>query len=133
MNSPSNKIAAVALLVCVGLVVSCGSRVRKGGDGRGLDQNDAQLQEDARTKAPVVFGTVVEAASGRALAGVEVKGPGGHRTWSDTEGRFRLEGFQVGVSGTLEASSASGLVGENRLRPLTGGELEVVIRLRRPR
>ena len=80
--------------------------------------------------APVVTGTVVDARSGKPIAGAVVRGPGGLETKSDARGRFTLRGLAHGASGELVATSEAGLAGKNVLRPLEGGPLEVVIHLR---
>jgi hypothetical protein len=76
----------------------------------------------------VVAGTVVDGATGRLVGGASVVGPGGRETKSDERGRFEL-GLDVGLEGPLVARAGK-LVGENRLRPLEPGRLEVVILLR---
>lgn len=80
--------------------------------------------------APVVTGTVVDARTGKPIAGALVRGPGGLETKTDKAGRFVLRGLARGVSGELVATSEAGLSGKNLLRPLEGGALEVVIHLR---
>jgi len=79
--------------------------------------------------APVVTGTVLDARTGKPIAGAVVKGPGGVETKSDARGRFVLRGLPLGVSGELVATS-DGLTGKNLLRTLEGGPLEVVLHLR---
>jgi hypothetical protein len=76
----------------------------------------------------VVVGTVVDGATGRPVQGASVAGPGGRETVSDARGRFELD-LAVGLEGPLVARAGK-LVGENRLRPLEAGRLEVVILLR---
>jgi hypothetical protein len=80
--------------------------------------------------APLVIGTVVDARSGKPIAGAVVRGPGGLETKSDARGRFTLRGLVPGTSGELVATSEAGLSGKNVLRPLEGGPLEIVIHLR---
>ncbi|HEX6882671.1 MAG TPA: hypothetical protein VF530_04770 [Planctomycetota bacterium] len=80
--------------------------------------------------APVVTGTVVDARTGKPVAGAVVRGPGGLETKTDKTGRFVLRGLARGASGELVATSAAGASGKNLLRPLEGGTLEVVIHLR---
>ncbi len=77
----------------------------------------------------VVVGTVLEAATGKPVRGAVVSGPGGSQAVSDERGRFELAGLFAGMQGTLVAREGR-LAGENRLRPLEAGRLEVVIFLR---
>ncbi len=79
---------------------------------------------------PVVSGTALEARSGKPVAGATIRGPGGVETTSDASGRFVLRGLPAGASGELVGTTASGLSGKNRLQPLQGGVLEVVLYLR---
>jgi len=81
-------------------------------------------------EAPVVVGTVLEASTGKPVAGARVEGPGGATATSDASGRFVLRGLAPGQTGELRGSTESGLTGANRLRPLKGGQLEVVLFLR---
>jgi len=80
--------------------------------------------------APVVTGTVVDARTGKPIAGALVRGPGGLETKTDRAGRFVLRGLARGASGELVATTEAGASGKNLLRPLEGGTLEVVIHLR---
>ena len=79
---------------------------------------------------PVVTGTVLDARTGKPIAGAVVRGPGGAETKSDAHGRFVLRGLALGVSGELVGTSECGLTGKNLLRALEGGPLEVVLHLR---
>jgi hypothetical protein len=79
--------------------------------------------------APVVVGTVVDARTGKPVAGARVVGPGGVETQSDAEGRFVLRGLAFGAEGELVVT-AKELSGKNRLRALEGGVLEVVVHVR---
>ncbi len=76
-----------------------------------------------------VVGTAVDAASGERLAGVRVLGPDGLETRTDASGRFELAGLPLGWRGPLLAEGPGGLKASLRLRPLTAGRLEVVVRL----
>jgi hypothetical protein len=86
----------------------------------------------SREGPPVVSGVAILAATGKPLAGVTLTLPDGTTAVSDEAGRFELAGMEPGLEGVLEARSKDGLVGENRLLPLSAGRLEVVVRLRRP-
>ena len=74
-----------------------------------------------------VFGTVLEAATGEPLAGVQIRGPGGATATSDERGHFALE---VDGAGDLLAVGPDGLEAVNRLQPAHGERLEVVLHLR---
>jgi hypothetical protein len=87
----------------------------------------------ARAGPPVVAGTTLDAATGKPLAKVTVTLPDGTSAVSDAGGRFELRGMALGLEGELVARHPSGLEGQNRLLPLAGGRLEVVVRLARPR
>ena len=80
--------------------------------------------------APIVTGTVLDARTGKPIAGARVRGPGGVETTSDAQGHFVLRGLALGASGELVATTEAGLTGKNLLRALTGGQLEVVLHLR---
>src|SRR6185503_8427252 len=70
---------------------------------------------------PIVTGTVLDARTGKPIAGALVRGPGGVETKSDAQGRFVLRGLALGVSGELVGTSEAGLTGKNLLRALEGG------------
>ena len=79
---------------------------------------------------PVVTGTVVDARTGKPVAGALVRGPDGVEAKSDARGRFVLSGLAPGASGELVATAESGRSGRNVLRPLAAGPLEVVLYVR---
>jgi len=79
---------------------------------------------------PVVTGTVLDARTGKPIAGALVRGPGAVEARSDARGRFLLRGLALGTAGELVATTEAGLSGKNRLRPLAAGPLEVVVYLR---
>ncbi|MFT5284788.1 MAG: hypothetical protein ACI8TQ_000946 [Planctomycetota bacterium] len=87
----------------------------------------------SREGPPVVAGVTIHAATGQPLANVTLTLPDGTTAVSDASGRFEMVGMLPGLEGLLEASHEDGLLGSNRLLPLAGGRLEVVVRLRRPR
>jgi hypothetical protein len=94
------------------------------------DPDAARVQAPAPAgPAPIVTGTVLDARTGKPIAGALVRGPGGVETKSDASGRFVLRGLALGASGELVATS-DGLTGKNLLRTLEGGPLEVVLHLR---
>jgi len=80
--------------------------------------------------APVVTGTVLDARSGKPVAGATVRAPGGQTATTDRQGRFVLRGLPAGTSGELVGTTEAGLTGKNLLRPLEGGALEVVLYVR---
>lgn len=95
------------------------------------DAADAGSQASATLgPSPVVTGTVVDARSGKPIAGALVRGPGGAETKSDARGRFVLRGLSLGASGELVGTTPAGLAGKNTLRALESGPLEVVLHLR---
>lgn len=75
-----------------------------------------------------VAGTVLDGSTGRPVGGARVTGPGGREAVSDACGRFELA-LVAGLAGPLLAREGA-RSGENRLRPLEPGRLEVVIVLR---
>ncbi len=78
-----------------------------------------------------VVGTVLDAATREPLAGADVRGPHDSRATSDASGRFRLESLHSGEGGEVVATTDDGLEGRVELRPLSPGELEIVLHLRR--
>jgi len=80
--------------------------------------------------APLLSGTVLDARTGKPVAGATVRAPGGQETTTDERGRFVLRGLALGTSGELVGTTEAGLTGKNRLRPLVGGPLEVVLYVR---
>lgn len=117
--------AACAAALSTGLL-ACGSSPEAAGgparsEGQGGDRADGPV---------ILFGTAVEASSGRPLPGVQVEGPGGAQTRTDENGRFVLRGLVAGAEGELRAATADGRTAANRLRPLRPGQLEVVLYLR---
>ena len=83
-----------------------------------------------RGPPPVVRGTVLDASTRKPMPGVRVHGPAGVEAVSDVDGRFVLEGLELGWEGDLVAETATGREGRNRLRALGPGELEVVLFVR---
>jgi hypothetical protein len=94
------------------------------------DESHARPASVATGPAPVVAGTVLDARTGKPIAGALVRGPGGVEAKSDAQGRFVLRGLALGATGELVATTESGLTGKNPLRALEGGLLEVVLHLR---
>jgi hypothetical protein len=100
---------------------------------RNTSSDEAEATSTAPVQAgpaPLVTGTVVDARTGKPVAGALVRGPGGAEAKSDAKGRFTLRGLALGATGELVATTEAGLAGKNLLRPLEGGRLEVVIHLR---
>ncbi|MSR63402.1 MAG: carboxypeptidase regulatory-like domain-containing protein [Planctomycetes bacterium] len=98
------------------------------------ESNDGQGQRSsapvAAGPAPLVTGTVLDARTGKPVAGARVVGPGGVEAKSDAHGRFVLHGLTLGAEGELVGTTTAGLTGKNRLRALASGPLEVVLYLR---
>jgi len=116
----------LALFLC-SLAFGCGTATRA---------QDTDNAASARSLAPVgqagpplVVGTTIDAATGRPIA-ASLTAPDGTRATSDAEGRFRLR-LPLGTEGELVAETEDGRRGRVALRPLVGGELEVVLHLRR--
>jgi len=63
------------------------------------------------------------------VAGARVVAPDGTEATSGADGRFRLKGVAAGTAGELVATSGA-LRGTVRLRPVSGGRLEVVLHVR---
>ena len=108
------------------LLAACTNPSPAGGDELLLPAADTGLSGPA----PVVLGTVLDARSGKPVSGATVKAPGGLQAKSDEHGRFVLRGLALGTSGELVGTTQGGLSGKNRLRPLVGGPLEVVLYVR---
>ncbi len=117
-------LASAALLMNLG----CGSSPRNQGQDQESALHSAAFDEHAGPA--VVVGTVLEAATGKPISGARIQGPGGTQALTDSKGRFELAGLKAGMQGRIVAQSSAGLTGENRLRPLAPGQLEVVIYLR---
>jgi hypothetical protein len=119
--------ARVAVLLAAGFLASAAA-CRNPGTG-----TDAALVHPASARPgppPLVTGTVVDARTGKPLAGATVRGPGGSEATSDARGRFVLRGIPRGTAGELVATTETGRTGRNRLRGLAGGPLEVVVHVR---
>ncbi len=117
------------VLVCM-LVATCSC------ESNGRDESPGGAAAPAfvpRGGPPVIVGTALSAATGKPLSGVTLTLPDGTTGLSDEKGRFELRGMAPGLEGRLQATHPSGLVGGNRLLPLSGGRLEIVVRLARPR
>lgn len=79
----------------------------------------------------LVVGSVIDAATGRAVPDIRLEGPEGSRATSDDRGRFEMEGLRAGDSGEIVALAPDGRRGGVTLRPLAPGRLEVVVQLYR--
>lgn len=114
-------------ILAAGVVLVAGCRNPSDSEGAALPGSWVPA---ASGPAPLVTGTVLDARTGKPVAGALVRGPGGVETKSDARGRFVLRGLRLGASGELVGTSPAGLAGKNRLRPLESGPLEVVLHLR---
>ena len=122
------RAGALVLLAMLSSSACLGS---KGSRGDGEPRLGVTSAAPRGLSPSVVYGTVVEASTGEPRAGVLVEWSAvGVRTRSDDAGRFVLQGLPLGVAGVIEAHTDDELVGRNRLRPLDGEPLEVVIYLR---
>jgi protocatechuate 3,4-dioxygenase beta subunit len=120
--------ARIAVLVLAAFLASAAACRNPGAGG-----DAAVLQGGASGRpgpAPIVTGTVVDARTGKPVAGAVVRGPLGVEATCDARGRFVLRGLPAGTSGELVATTAAGRTGTNRLRSLAGGPLEVVVHVR---
>ena len=113
------------MLLALLLALGAGACRNPSADAAGAGRSSA-----ATGPGPVVMGTVLDARSGRALAGALVRGPGGVEAVSDAQGRFVLLGLPLGAVGELVGTTEAGLRGTNRLRTLSAAPLEVVLHLR---
>ena len=126
LTSPTKPVLAAGLLLA-GLALACGSSPRATETSSG----SAGPALSAAEGPPVVIGTVIDAATGEPLPGVEILGPDGSSTRSGADGRFALKGMARGTSGRLLATAGDGREGAVTLRPLAGGSpLEIVLRVR---
>ncbi|MEW6072233.1 MAG: carboxypeptidase regulatory-like domain-containing protein [Planctomycetota bacterium] len=119
---------ALAAAVLLLLAAACGAQ-RAGESATSFGPAEAAARIGAGPP-PLVQGTVVEAATGKPLAGALVRAPGGQEVRTGADGRFVLAGLPAGTAGELAARTASGLAGRVRLRPLAPGTLEVVLFVR---
>lgn len=113
-------------LVVLSLTAACTNPPPAGGDELLFPQGATA----ATGPAPLLTGTVLDARTGKPVAGATVRAPGGEEATSDERGRFVLRGLPLGTSGELVGTTKAGLAGKNRLRPLAGGPLEVVLYVR---
>lgn len=122
-------LSLLLVALCLG-ALACESNGREAEASKG---GAAKAPFVSRDGPPVIVGTALDAATGKPLAGVTLTLPDGTKALSDERGRFELRGMAAGLEGELVARHPSGLEGSNRLLPLAGGRLEVVVRLSRPR
>lgn len=108
------------------LLTACTNPSPAGGDELLLAEPNAV----ASGPAPLLTGTVLDARTGKPVPGATVRAPGGQAVTTDERGRFVLRGLALGTAGELVGSTPAGLSGKNRLRPLEGGPLEVVLYVR---
>jgi hypothetical protein len=113
-----NRILTLVVFVCAAwLAPAChnGTTSGEGGD-----------------HSAVIVGTVVDAATGKSVANAKVEGPGGRKTSSDDNGRFRFEGLEIGTTGEVKASTSDGRTATVPLRRLSDKKLEIVLSVKRP-
>jgi hypothetical protein len=110
--SPARALFTSALLLLGGACACSGRSSRPGAEA-------------------IVAGTVLDAASGAAVAEVPLEGPQGAHATSGRDGRFEMSGLREGDSGEVRARASDGRTGSVTLRPLRPGRLEVVVNLYR--
>jgi len=91
---------------------------------------NASADEAASDRKCSIVGTTLEAATGEALADVEIQGPLDSRAMSDKQGHFMLDDLPPGTTGEVEASARDGRKARATLRPLAAGRLEIVLYLK---
>jgi hypothetical protein len=127
----SNRSCLLALfsLFCLPFALgSCGSNPKAAEPA--VEDESGDVEYNRASRLPVIVGTAIEASTGSLLAGVSITGPNGEVATTDADGRFELRGLAGGNKYLIKATTEAGLKGENQLRSLTGGRLEVVIYLR---
>lgn len=128
-STPDSK-RSLAALACVALLASGAFLACRNPAAVEAASGGGQPPSAQNGPGPVVTGTVLDARTGKPVAGARVCGPGGVEARSDAQGRFVLRGLALGASGELVATTEAGLRGKNLLRPLASGPLEVVLHLR---
>ena len=126
--SARSRTIGLALACLAYALLGCGCRNLDGGGASGGATNVTTTERTG--PAPLVTGTVLDARTGKPVAGALVRGPGGVETKTDERGRFVLRGLAPGAAGELVATTDAGLRGANLLRPLDAGALEVVVHVR---
>jgi hypothetical protein len=121
---------ALSLALCLALAACGSSRGEDGPDPAAGGAGPGSGGSAAAAGPAIVRGTVLDASSGRPLAGVLVQGPGATRATSDKDGRFELQHLPVGAAGEIVATAQDGRSGRNRLRAVREGVLEVVLFVR---
>jgi hypothetical protein len=79
----------------------------------------------------LVTGTVLDAATGAAVAGARIDGPAGTHAVSGSDGRFELDGLREKDEGDVVAQTDDGRRGSVHVRPLAPGRLEIALHLAR--
>lgn len=112
-------LLALIVLSLLAAFTACGSNA----------SHDANGRASSSTTHAVVVGTVVDAATGEAVANADVEGPADQKTRSDARGRFEFKPLAVGTEGEITASTNDGRKARVTLRRLAPGRLEVVLQL----
>jgi hypothetical protein len=85
------------------------------------------------TAAPVVVGTVIDAATGEPVSGARVEAPDKKHAKTNRDGRFEITDLTAGTEGDLTVKLDDGRAGHVHLRRLVRGPpLEVVLQVSRP-
>ena len=122
------NLARIALTLALLLIAACGSS--QSDDGEPAFGPGAEAGRISEGPPPVVVGTVMDASTGRPVVGALVQAPDGLSVLSEAGGRFVLRGLALGTEGVLEVLTEDGRKGQVHLRPLSSGELEVVLYVR---
>jgi hypothetical protein len=110
------------------LCLACGAGRRH--DEAARSPSSAGAQAASARLPPRILGTTVDARTGQPLARVRLTFGEGEEVLSDARGRFEIEDLEAGASGDLLARTDDGRSGRNRIQPLAGGPLEVVVYVR---
>jgi hypothetical protein len=77
----------------------------------------------------IVCGTVFDLKTGAPAADVAVSFAGGKAAHTDAQGRFEIQGLELGASGEVLARSSDGREGTVKLLPLGSERREIVLNL----
>ncbi|MDZ4774857.1 MAG: hypothetical protein SGI72_17170 [Planctomycetota bacterium] len=113
------NILVLAALTTFASITSCGSN--------GSPEARSAAAPDMTRSA--IVGTVIDAATGEAVANVRVEGPRQKSTRSDARGRFVFDDLEIGTEGEVSASTDDGRKARIALRRLAPGRLEIVLQL----
>ncbi len=135
------KRAAVAVGILLSLVPGCRGPGADSAAGSASPENASAARGAQNTPRPIpaayafaaparVRGSVLDAATGERLAGVEIHA-GDVRAVSGADGRFEMT-LPAGWNGSVTGAAGDGRLARLELLPLRPGVLEVVLRLAFP-